>query len=149
MKHSTIFIQHNSWAANIDELIAPLIMILWNNNINTCFSCQEDIYWDDECNAYRSMAHIQFDEYKEASKFMNLVVEKFKKLNPKHDPEDINPYPFFDWKYEIYPQWNNETNKTWFMTTINFPTKDISLIIKVLNDEQLSKQELKNLAKMF
>jgi hypothetical protein len=144
--HPTKIVEYGDCKAEIDELLAPLILTLWKNDIETWFCCQEDDYWDDLWAEYRKMAHIQFDGIEEASKFMNLAVEKFKKFNDKFDPEEINPYPFFNWRYELYPQWD-EKMKTWFMVTINFPTSDISIISKVLNDEELSEKELKEVIK--
>lgn len=42
MNHKTVEVSHGKFKDDIDELIAPLILAMWKNNINTCFSCQED-----------------------------------------------------------------------------------------------------------
>lgn len=94
-----------------------------------------------ECaHEYVKAGYIQFDEEKQVLKLLNLTAKKFKKILPKTD--SWIPYPFYDWIFEVYPQYNR---KSFMMYTIHFPTSQLNIIAKVLCDELLDDEEMKQL----
>jgi len=64
--HKTVHVQHGGEAAEIDELIAPLILELWKAEIPTCQSCQ-----DSPCGS--GFFWLQFDEQGALERFLNMV----------------------------------------------------------------------------
>ena len=85
MNHKTVKIKHKNLEADIDELIASLVLALWKNNISTCFSCQEDETYDTVACTYVQAGYIQFDEEKQLLKLLNLAAKKFRKILLKSD----------------------------------------------------------------
>ena len=141
-KHSTTLVTYKNMQAEIDEELAPMILTLWQNDIETIFCCQHDMV-DNPYDDGRSMdvAYIQFDGDISANKFLTFAINKFKKLNILYDDES-NPYPLFHWIYEMYPGWDDENKCTFLTHTVHFPSFHIEAITKVFNEELLSKKEL-------
>jgi hypothetical protein len=72
--HKQIHIQYGDNEAEVDEDIAPIILECWKNDIETVMSCQN--------NVPQGFVWICFMSFFDASKFMNLVANKYQK-NPK------------------------------------------------------------------
>lgn len=124
MIHPTIHIRFESLEADVDEKIASLILELWKSGIKTLFSCQDcGESLEDETKV--GWAHIQFDP-ENLCKFLDKVQIPTEQLGlPK---AIIHPYPFFVWKFEMYPVWDAELSCTKLITTVLFPIKDVDFI---------------------
>jgi hypothetical protein len=64
MRHKTIHIEHEGRAADIDEMIAPLILEMWKAGIETAECCQ---------NFGGRSVYIHFPDTQNAERFLNIV----------------------------------------------------------------------------
>lgn len=140
MSHQTVLVCHGNFQAEIDELIAPLILSCWKLNIKTEFSCQN--------NNESGLASIQFNDESHVKLFLHTIINKLKSqfVPNKFRPllfTGIHPYPCFSWKYEVYPVYINDDVK--LMYSVLFPSKDINIIIKILNDNAIPVKDILSL----
>lgn len=108
-KHKTIPISHNEWVANVDELIAPLILTLWKNSIRTIACCQEEIYLD----RGRKMAYILFGNKESGLRFLSLIMDSL----------SVDKNIILNWRIEI-----SHHNSL----IVRFPSDDIKIINKII-----------------
>jgi hypothetical protein len=114
--HKTIPIEYEDQHAEVDEKIAPLILLMWKNGIKTAFSCQ-DYGESNGCDCHKGFYTIQFRGDEELNKFLDMIQVPTRELGL---PEaTVHPFPMFVWEFETYPVW---VAKSLMMHTILFPS---------------------------
>lgn len=146
--HETISISYGNLSAEIDVLIAPLILEMWKQGITTIFSCEN--YSNISCEE-SGWANITFDKHEFFIKFFEKIMFSFNKsLIESASPylklnnhAGIHPYPCFSWEYRLYPVYKN--SKTELIYSIFFPSNNISVITKMLSGT-ISSAEINSIA---
>lgn len=131
--HKGVWVEHGDMAAEIDELLAPLIKTMWKLGIKTIESCQgtpteknpNDNGW---CRIY-------FMGVEEARKFLALgyhpTDNQIQSVKEHGLPLSI---PINEWKMSCSPLWHHDRGII-FLTCISFPATMVKIITERLNNE--------------
>lgn len=131
--HKTIRITHDTMSADIDELIAPLINLMWKAGIETVESCQE---------SYDGWVAIYFYGVEQPRKFLKIVHAPAQEAldHAATIGENIRiGLPPNKWKMTILPHW--QMNHIGFLVSVRFPQSEIGNIFQKL-EEYLSNENL-------
>lgn len=120
--HRTIRIEHGNQSADVDEKIAPLILLMWKNGIETAFSCQ-DIGETKEDPERMGWMSIQFHGDEKLNKFLEMILVPTDKIGLPLAL--VHPFPFFTWDFETYPVW---VAHTLMMHSVSFPSNYVEYL---------------------
>lgn len=144
-KHKTVTLDLDGCEEEIDEKIAPLIKKLWELEIRTSNSCED--------NVPEGWVWIEFWDTTNAEKFLNIVAEYsedrnslYNRIRQEWDSENDELF----WKYSVLPmdcgvsqtiiddtveeKFTGECDFT-FSFSIRFPQSDLKEIINRLNEK--------------
>lgn len=125
--HKTVHIEHANLSADVDEKIAPLILLMWQNGIETAFSCQ-DFGESNGCECHKGFYSIQFRGDRDLNSFLDMIHVPTKDLGLPESP--THPFPMFIWEFETYPVW---VGKSLMMHTVLFKSEYADYLIKRLS----------------
>jgi len=127
--HKGVWVEYGDMAAEIDELLAPMIEIMWKLGIKTEESCQgtptekfpNDSGW----------SRIYFCGIEEPRKFLALIFQPtIEEMNAVREHDLPLCLPFAEWKMSCIPTWKN--GDIAFNTSVQFPFTTVPLLIERL-----------------
>jgi len=103
--HKEVWIEHDDMGAWVDELLAPMILLMWKLGIKTEESCQgtpTPKYPDDT-----GWSRIYFRDMEDPRKFLSLAFQPT--IEEKKAIEEYGSLclPFAEWKMTCLPMWSN------------------------------------------
>jgi len=138
--HNPILVSHGDMSAEIDELLAPMIKLMWELGIKTKESCQ---------GIGENWAAIYFDELEYPRTFLQMAFDIFDVEEHKIVLDMMNrglsPFglPFDKWKMWCHPRWHLDGSIT-FSVTVEFPKSEINNIVRRLESVKLSKARFRS-----
>jgi hypothetical protein len=127
--HKGVWVEYGDMAAEIDELLAPMIEIIWKLGIKTDESCQgtpTEIYPNND-----GWSQIYFHDFEEARKLLVLAFqptdEEIQAVKEHGLPLCL---PFAKWKMSCLPVWKN--GQIGFHTSVQFPATTVPSITERL-----------------
>jgi len=144
-KHLCELLSYQGELVEIDELLSPMIKIMWELGIKTTSSCQGD---GGSSNKGENWSGIYFNDIEEARHLIQLAFD-FSSDEEKKEvlqamgrgsslPEDYLPFalPYDKWDMFCHPMWHQD-GKISFLIGVKFPQSEIDNMTGRLKNAQL------------
>jgi hypothetical protein len=141
--HKQVPVAWRGRRALVDEGIAPLIEALWQADLETVNSCEEN---------RPGNAWVQFLTAEDAATFLNIVAEYeegvdvlYNRMHPRWRPLDGSELSAPDWEYDALPEdggivwdedeggdvdeWHTGRNDFFFSVSVRFPRADLPVVL--------------------